>query len=256
MKFNVLTLFPEILRPYFESSIMAKAVKKGIIAYELVNIRDFAFDNYRTCDDAPYGGGSGQLIKAEPLGCALESVNALKKRVIYVTPGGKPFTQKKAQELSCENELVLICGRYEGIDQRIIDIYADDEISIGDYVMSSGEIAAAAVIDTVYRLVSGVISSDSLAEESYTGGLLEYPQYTRPPIYQNMAVPPVLLSGNHEDIRKWRLKKCLEKTLRNRPDLIWNLIQTGELSLEERSILDEITSQSTRKCKEKKRRKL
>ena len=222
MKFTVLTLFPDILRAYFENSIMAKAVQKEIIAYDLVNIRDFATDKHHTCDDGPYGGGAGQLMMTEPLGKALDSVEARKKKVIFVTPSGKPFTQKKAQELSRNDELVFICGRYEGIDQRIIDYYVDDEISIGDYVMSSGEVAATVMIDTIYRLVDGVISSESLEEESHSDGLLEYPQYTRPAVYKGMEVPEVLLSGNHENIRKWRLKKRLEKTLKKytRYDLV------------------------------------
>ncbi|MDR3283987.1 MAG: tRNA (guanosine(37)-N1)-methyltransferase TrmD, partial [Treponema sp.] len=206
MKFTVLTLFPEILAAYFESSIMAKAVERGLIAYELVNIRDFAFDKHKTCDDNPYGGGAGMLMLPEPLGLALESVKARKKRVVYVTPAGRPFSQKLAGELSVEPELVFICGRYEGIDQRIIDQWVDDEISIGDYVLSSGELAAATVIDAVYRLIHGVISAESLEEESFSGNLLEYPQYTRPEVYNGMAVPEALLSGHHENIRKWRLK--------------------------------------------------
>lgn len=220
MKFTVLTLFPEILRSYFDCSIMSKAVEKEIISYDLVNIRDFALDKHHTCDDAPYGGGAGQLMLAEPLSKALDSVSALKKRVIYVTPSGKPFSQEKAFELSKEDELVFICGRYEGIDQRIITKYVSDELSIGDYVLSSGEVAATVVIDAVYRLIDGVISSESLEEESFSDGLLEYPQYTRPRVFKGMEVPEVLLSGNHEEIRKWRLKKRIQKTLLNRPELI------------------------------------
>ena len=255
MKFTVLTLFPEIPRAYFESSIMAKAVEKGIIAYDLVNIRDFALDKHKKCDDAPYGGGAGQLMMTEPLGLALDSVKAKRKRVIYVTPGGEPFTQKKAYELSREEELVFICGRYEGIDQRIIDYYVDDEFSIGDYVMSSGEVAATVMVDTIYRLVDGVISSESLVEESYSDGLLEYPQYTRPDVYKGMAVPEVLLSGNHENIRKWRLKKRIEKTLRNRPDMIWSAKQNGQLSLEAKKMIEEITEQTSVKNLKKKKTK-
>ena len=255
MKFTVLTLFPEIPRAYFESSIMAKAVEKGIIAYDLVNIRDFALDKHKKCDDAPYGGGAGQLMMTEPLGLALDSVKAKRKRVIYVTPGGESFTQKKAYELSREEELVFICGRYEGIDQRIIDYYVDDEISIGDYVMSSGEVAATVMVDTIYRLVDGVISSESLVEESYSDGLLEYPQYTRPDVYKGMAVPEVLLSGNHENIRKWRLKKRIEKTLRNRPDMIWSAKQNGQLSLEAKKMIEEITEQTSVKNLKKKKTK-
>ena len=258
MKFHVLTLFPEIPRAFFESSIMAKAVDRGIIAYDLVNIRDFAFDKHKTCDDSPYGGGAGMLMLPEPLGRALESVRARHKRVVYVTPSGKPFTQKMAQELSREENLVFICGRYEGIDQRIIDSWVDDEISVGDYVLSSGEIAACVIIDAVYRLVEGVISSESLQEESYSGGLLEYPQYTRPEVYQGMTVPEVLLSGHHENIRKWRLEKRLAKTLANRPDMISSARSSGLLSEEAEKMIEKITGQvskTDRKKRSKKERK-
>ena len=219
MKFTVLTLFPEIPRAYFENSIMAKAVEKGIIAYDLVNIRDFALDKHKKCDDAPYGGGAGQLMMTEPLSRALDSVNARRKRVIYVTPGGVPFTQKKAKELSCEDELIFICGRYEGIDQRIIDYYVDDEVSIGDYVMSSGELAATVMVDTIYRLVDGVISSESLVEESHSDGLLEYPQYTRPFEWHGEKVPEVLISGHHANIEKWRLEQAILRTKERRPEM-------------------------------------
>ncbi|MBR0032441.1 MAG: tRNA (guanosine(37)-N1)-methyltransferase TrmD [Treponema sp.] len=255
MKFTVLTLFPEIPRAFFETSIMAKAVEKGIIAYDLVNIRDFAFDNHRTCDDKPYGGGAGQLLMAEPLGRALDSVKAYKKHVIYVTPSGKPFTQKKAQELSRKDEIVLVCGRYEGIDQRIIDLYVDDEISIGDYVMSSGELAATVIVDSVYRLVDNVITPESLDEESYSGGLLEYPQYTRPAVYKGLEVPDILTGGNHELIRKWRLKKRLEKTLANRPDLVVKARLTGELSSEAEKMIEELTEHVSLKHDRKRRGK-
>lgn len=259
MRFTVLSLFPDILRAYFESSIMAKAVERGIISYELLDIRDFAHDKHRTCDDAPYGGGAGQLMLAEPLGEALESVKAYKKRVVYVTPSGEPFSQRKAQELCGEDALVLICGRYEGIDQRIIDTYVNDEICVGDYVMSSGEVAAMVVIDTVYRLVDDVISGESLEEESFGMGLygqslLEYPQYTHPAVYQGMEVPEVLRSGNHEKIRKWRLRKSIEKTLANRPDLIAVSRMAGTLTAEAERVIEEITSQTLLKHVPKRRR--
>ncbi len=256
MKFHVLTLFPEIPRAFFESSIMAKAVEKGIIAYDLVNIRDFAFDKHKTCDDNPYGGGAGMLMLPETLGAALDSVESWKKRVVYVTPSGKPLTQKLAQELSQEKDLVLICGRYEGIDQRIIDSRVDDEISIGDYVMSSGEIAALVVIDTVYRLIDGVISKESLDEESYSDGLLEYPQYTRPEVYKGMHVPEVLLSGHHENIRKWRLKQRLAKTLAVRPDLIAAARQAGTLSKEVELMIGELTGFAVAKPEKKRKKRI
>jgi len=262
MKFHVLTLFPEIPRAFFENSIMAKAVKKGIIAYDLVNIRDFSYDKHKTCDDNPYGGGAGMLMKTEPLHAALKSVmgrpqklqpnskvkklrlrkGETRKRVIYVTPSGKPLTQKLVQDLSQEDELVFICGRYEGIDQRIIDTWVEDEISIGDYVMSSGELAATVIIDTVYRLIDGVISSDSLKEESYSDGLLEYPQYTRPEIFGGVKVPDVLLSGHHENIRKWRLNERLKKTLRVRPEMIMEARKNGLLSREAEQMIENITT--------------
>ena len=255
MKFTVLTLFPDIVKAFFENSIMAKAVEKEIIAYDLVNIRDFATDKHHTCDDGTYGGGAGQLLMPEPLSKALDSVNARKKYVIFVTPSGKQLTQKVAEELSHKDELVFICGRYEGIDQRIIDSYVDLELSIGDYVMSSGEVAATVVIDTVYRLVDGVITSESLSEESFSDNLLEYPQYTRPNVYKGMEVPQVLLSGNHEEIRKWRLRKSLQKTLRNRPDLIASALARGQLTEEAEKMIEEITETVFLKKQKKKRRK-
>lgn len=246
MKFHVLTLFPEIPRAFFENSIMAKAVNRGIIAYNLVNIRDFALDKHKTCDDSTYGGGAGMLMLPEPLCNALDSLECLKaerssrKRVIYVTPSGKLLNQNLAAELAKEDELVFVCGRYEGIDQRVIDLYVDDEISIGDYVMSSGELAATVIIDTVYRLIDGVISSESLEEESFSDGLLEYPQYTRPEMFRDLTVPEVLLSGHHEKIRRWRLRKRIEKTLRVRPDLFQKVQASETLSKETEKIIKEL----------------
>ena len=234
MRFNVLA--------FFESSIMAKAVERGLITYNLVNIRDFAYDKHRTCDDLTYGGGAGMLLLPQPLALTLDSVQAAEKRVIYVTPSGKPFTQAYAAELAREPELVFVCGRYEGIDQRIIDEYVDDEISLGDYVMSSGELAALVIIDAVYRLIDGVISRESLEEESFSDGLLEYPQYTRPQIFRDKAVPEVLLSGHHEHIRKWRLAQRIKKTLAMRPDLLTAIRSSTEWTKEAELILQEITN--------------
>lgn len=220
MKITVLTLFPEIIRGFFENSIMARAVSSGIISYEIVNWRDFADDRHRTCDDAPFGGGAGMVIKTGPLSRALDSVDGLNKRVVLPSPSGRLYNQEYARELSLSDELVFVCGHYEGIDQRVIDRYVDDEISIGDYVISSGEIASLTIIDALYRLIPGVISAPSLEEESFTGNLLEYPQYTRPETYCSIEVPSILLSGHHAKIAEWRLKKRLEKTLRNRRDLL------------------------------------
>ncbi|MDA3958245.1 tRNA (guanosine(37)-N1)-methyltransferase TrmD [Oceanispirochaeta sp.] len=223
MKFTVLTLFPEIVEAFFNSSIMKKAVEKGLIEYNLVDIRDFALDKHRNCDDSPYGGGAGMVLKAEPLALALDSVQAAAKRTIFPTPSGVSYTQKIAEELAEEKEIVLICGRYEGIDQRIIDLYVDDEVCIGDYVISSGEIASLVVIDSIYRLCDGVITQESLEEESFQGKLLEYPHYTRPEVFRDIKVPDILLSGHHARIVKWRHEKRLEKTKNNRPDLLDDL---------------------------------
>ncbi|MDC7240117.1 MAG: tRNA (guanosine(37)-N1)-methyltransferase TrmD [Spirochaetales bacterium] len=220
MKFTILTLFPEIVEAFFSSSIMKKAVEKGLIEYNLVNIRDFAFDKHRTCDDAPYGGGAGMVLKTEPLALALDSVSAMSKRTVFPTPSGVKYTQRIAEELAEEKEIVLICGRYEGIDQRIIDLYVDDEVCIGDYVISSGEIASLVVIDSIYRLCDGVITQESLEEESFQGKLLEYPHYTRPEEFRGLKVPDILMSGHHAKIEEWRQEKRLEKTKKNRPDLL------------------------------------
>ena len=223
MTLTVLTLFPEFVESYFATSIAARAVARGLIDYRTVNIRDFAQDRHGTCDDSPYGGGAGMVLMPGPLGRALDSVGALGKRTIYPTPSGNLLTASYAKELSGEPELVLICGRYEGIDQRIVDVYVDDEISIGDYVLSSGELAALVIIDAVFRLGEGVINRDSLNEESFIDGLLEYPQYTRPEVFAGLQVPEVLLSGNHASIREWRLRESVRKTKRNRPDLFARL---------------------------------
>jgi tRNA (guanine37-N1)-methyltransferase len=230
MKITVLSLFPEILRGFFESSLMAKAVDRGLMSYELVNIRDYATDKHHKCDDLTFGGGAGMLMLPGPLGRAIEAAGGggPAVRTIYVTPSGRLFNQEMAHDFSREAELVIVCGRYEGVDQRVIDRYVTDEVSIGDYVLSSGEVAALVLVDAVYRLVPGVISGESLVEESFAaagGGregppLLEYPQYTRPAIYDNLRVPEVLTSGHHANIARWRLRESLKKTLAYRPELL------------------------------------
>ncbi|GMO29575.1 MAG: tRNA (guanosine(37)-N1)-methyltransferase TrmD [Spirochaetaceae bacterium] len=253
MTFTVLTLFPEIINAYIGSSIMARAIERGLINCRIINIRDFAFDKHKSCDDAPYGGGAGMLLLPEPLALALKSAGVKKrelsedfshkesftqqKHVIYLSPSGILFDQKKANKFSKEQELVLICGRYEGIDKRIIDLYVDEEISTGDYVLSSGEIGAMVIMDAVHRLVEGVITCESLKEESFSDGLLEYPQWTRPEVFDTLRVPEILLSGHHERIRHWRLERRIEKTAKNRPDLLEKGIKAGIFSEEVLQIL-------------------
>lgn len=225
MKFTILSIFPEILRGYFETSIMARAVERGLVGYDLVDIRDFASDKHRTVDDAPYGGGAGMIFKPEPLGRALDSVSGREKTVVFPTPAAPPLTGEALSRYAQCEELVLICGRYEGIDQRIVDYYVDEVVSIGDYVISSGEVAALVVIDGVYRLLPEVISESSLRQESHSNGLLEYPQYTRPEEFRGMRVPSVLLSGHHAEIERWRMEQSRERTRVLRPDMYERFVE-------------------------------
>ena len=220
MKITVLTLFPEMVEPFFSSSIMKRAVEKGIISYEIVNFRAYSSGAYNKVDDLPYGGGAGMILMPEPLSKALEDKRSAKSRVIFPSPGGRLFDQALASEFSREEELVFICGHYEGLDRRIIDSYVDDEISIGDYVLTSGETASIVIIDALFRLIDGVISKDSLEDESFNSSLLEYDQYTRPERYCNSSVPSVLLSGNHALICSWRDDNRIAKTMRSRPDML------------------------------------
>lgn len=243
MKFTILTLFPEIVSAFFNASIMAKAVDRGLITYEFVNIRDFAFDKHKTCDDVTYGGGAGMLMLPEPLACALDSVDAKYKHVVFPSPSGRTFTQDDAIRLAKKDEIVLLCGRYEGVDQRIIDEYVDEEVSVGDYVLSSGEVASLVVVDAVYRLVEGVISSSSLENESFVDYLLEYPQYTKPAVFRGRCVPEVLLSGHHANIEKWRHRKRIEKTYTNRPDLIEKSRKSDAWTRENDMILEEFINE-------------
>ncbi|MDD6957219.1 MAG: tRNA (guanosine(37)-N1)-methyltransferase TrmD [Sphaerochaetaceae bacterium] len=220
MKITILTLFPEVFEGFFSTSIPLLAKEKGLLDVNIINFRDYTTDKHHKCDDEPYGGGAGMVLKPEPLFKALKSIDATSKRVIYPTPSGKLFNQSIAKELSNEKELVFIAGHYEGLDQRVIDSFVTDELSIGDYVLSSGETAILVMVDAIYRLIDGVISPESLVEESFNDSLLEYPQYTRPQEYEGMRVPEVLLSGNHKQINDWRYKKRLEKTIKNRIDLM------------------------------------
>lgn len=220
MTVTILTLFPGLFQGFLESSILARAIARGLVAVKLVDIRDFARDRHRVCDDAAYGGGPGMVMKPEPIAAAMEAVSAPGRRVIYLTPAGRPFTQALAATLAKEEELILLCGRYEGVDQRVIDSFVTDEVSIGDYVLSGGEVAAMVVVDAAARLIPGAITEGSLEEESFAAGLLEYPHYTRPEVFRGARVPEVLLSGHHEKIRRWRLEKSIEKTRKNRPELL------------------------------------
>lgn len=219
MKISILTLFPEMF-DYLNQSIIGKAEEKEIVKFEIVNIRDFSKDKHKKCDDYPFGGGAGMVMMAPPLADAIKSVKTEDSYTIYLTPKGKTFNQQKTVEFSKHKHLIFICGRYEGIDQRIIDKYVDEEISIGDYVLTGGELPCMVVVDALLRYVPGVINKDSLTEESFSNNLLEYPQYTRPEIFEEMKVPDVLLSGNHQEIDKWRKEKSIELTKKNRPDLL------------------------------------
>lgn len=219
MKFDVLTLFPEMFNSLNES-IIGRAIEKDLININLVNIRDFSKDKHKNVDDTPYGGGAGMVIRPDVVYEAYNSVKADGAKVIYMSPQGKVLDQKKVVELSKEKHLILLCGHYEGIDQRVLDEIVDEEISIGDYVLTGGELPAMVLIDSVSRYVEGVISEDSTSEESFSNNMLEYPQYTRPEVFNGVKVPEVLLSGHHENIRKWRNEKSLEFTQNKRPDLL------------------------------------
>ncbi|OGE95612.1 MAG: tRNA (guanosine(37)-N1)-methyltransferase TrmD [Candidatus Doudnabacteria bacterium RIFCSPHIGHO2_12_FULL_48_11] len=224
MQFIILTLFPEAFESYFSISLIKRALAKKLIKIKLVNIRDFGIGVHKSVDDRPYGGGAGMVIRADIMDKALTALRLKIKdkrlKIVLLTPQGKPFNQKIAKKLSQYKTLILICGRYEGFDERIRDL-VDEEISIGDFVLTGGEIPALAVLDTVARLVPGVVGKfESTVNESFSGGLLEYPQYTRPENYKGMKVPKVLLSGNHAKISEWRKKEALKRTKQRRPDLL------------------------------------
>jgi tRNA (guanine37-N1)-methyltransferase len=219
MKFSVLTLFPDMFSPLKES-IIGKAIEDKKIELNLINIRDFSKDKHKKVDDTPYGGGAGMVMKADVVYDAYEHIKDEKAKVIFLSPQGKTLNQNKVKELATEEHIILLCGHYEGIDQRVIDEIVDEEISIGDYVLTGGELPAMVLIDSVSRYVEGVLSKDSIKEESFTNNLLEYPQYTRPEIFHGIKVPEVLLSGHHENIKKWREEQSLKNTLQKRPNLL------------------------------------
>ena len=219
MKFDVLTLFPEMFEP-LKQSIIKRAAEKNLIEINMIDIRDFSEDKHNKVDDTPYGGGAGMLMKPDVVDRAYNSVKDEAAKVIYLSPQGKQLNQDIVNRLSKENHLILLCGHYEGVDQRVIDKIVDEEISIGDYVLTGGEIPAMALIDSVSRYVDGVLTKGSLENASFANGLLEYPQYTRPEVFDGVRVPDVLLSGHHENIRKWRREKSLENTFNKRPELL------------------------------------
>ena len=221
MKFDVLTLFPEGFEP-IKQSILGRALEKNLISLNLINIRDFSKDKHKKVDDTPYGGGAGMVIRPDVVYDAYKSIKDENAKVIYMSPQGNVLNQKKVESLSKEKHLILLCGHYEGIDQRVIDEIVDEEISIGDYVLTGGEIPAMVLIDSVSRYVEGVLTKESIKEESFSNNLLEYPQYTRPETFLDKKVPEVLLSGHHENIRKWREEQALKNTYQKRPDLLKN----------------------------------
>ena len=226
MNFHVLTLFPDMIRDGFQTSITGRAVEKGLLSLDTVNIRDFSVNKHNRVDDYPYGGGAGMVMQAEPVYLAYQSVAEKlpkKPKVLYMSPQGKVFNQRMAEELAQEEEIVFLCGHYEGIDERVLEEIVDEEVSIGDYVLTGGELPALVIMDAVSRLVGGVLHNEDSAEfDSFQDNLLEYPQYSRPEVWRDKAVPPILMSGHHANVEKWRREQSLIRTLERRSDLLEN----------------------------------
>jgi len=250
MKFEVFTLLPDVFPPYLESSILQKARQRGLIEVRVHNIRDYTHDRHHTTDDTPYGGGGGMVMKPEPVFEAVETVLGFDARqaqpppvpIILLTPQGRVFTQRVAEELSGHERIALLCGRYEGVDERIREHLVTDEISMGDYVLTGGELPALMIIDAVSRLLPGVLGDPTGAEDdSHSLGLLEYPHYTRPPEFRGWQVPEVLLSGDHGKIEKWRREQAISRTFNKRPDMI----EKAELSKEDQEIVERLKSKNS-----------
>ena len=243
MNFHVLTLFPEMIMNGLETSILGRAAAKGIVSFEAVNIRDYTLERHGKVDDYPYGGGAGMVMQAEPIYRAYEALVekiGKKPRVIYMTPQGKTFNQNIAEDLAKEEDLVFLCGHYEGVDERVLEMIATDYLSAGDYVLTGGELPAMMMIDCISRLVPGVLNNNVSAEfETFHDNLLEYPQYTRPEVFMGKKVPDILLSGHHAKVEKWRREKTIIRTLKNRPELLEDAV----LSKKEQKFLDELLRQ-------------
>jgi tRNA (guanine37-N1)-methyltransferase len=242
-RFDIVTIFPSIINAYLGESILKRAVRNGLLDVRVYDIRDYTTDKHRTVDDYPYGGGAGMVMKIEPMFNALKAIGAdgEARKKILLSPQGRTYNQDIAEELlQDERRILLICGRYEGIDERVRETLIDEELSIGDYVMTGGELASLVIIDSVARLCPGVLGDDdSSKEESFTWGILDYPHYTRPPEFMGQVVPGMLLSGNHAKIAEWRRKEALKRTLENRPDLLKKAV----LSAEDKKMLQELCSQ-------------
>ena len=240
MKIKVLTIFHEMLRPMLEASILGRAIEEGLIEVELIDIRPFSELKHKNTDDYPFGGGPGMVMLAQPIVDAVEACtkDGFHGKRLYLSPRGRTFDQSMAEELARDGELLLLCGHYEGVDQRAIDLVIDEEVSIGDYVLTGGELGALVIIDAVSRLIPGVLGSDeSSQDESFSSGLLEYPQYTRPREYRGLAVPDVLLSGDHAKINRWRRDRALELTWRRRPEML----KSVELDKKDRLFMQRLT---------------
>lgn len=241
MKINVLTLFPEMFTAV-TGSILGRAAEKGILEFNFVNIRDFSKDKHKKVDDYPFGGGPGMVMMADPIFGALDSIDGKGKKILYMSPRGRILDKNKIEELSEEEELTILCGHYEGVDQRALDYWDMEEVSIGDYILTGGELPAMVLIDSVARLIPGVLASeDSATEESVYSGLLEYPQYTKPRSYEGMDVPEVLVSGNHKLIHLWKFEESLRLTSQIRPDLFDDFVKNGrELTKDEHKVLEKV----------------
>ena len=243
MNFHVLTLFPDMIMNGLETSILGRAAAKGIVSFEAVNIRDYTLERHGKVDDYPYGGGAGMVMQAEPIYRAYEALVekiGKKPRVIYMTPQGQTFNQSIAVDLAKEEDLVFLCGHYEGVDERVLEMIATDYLSAGDYVLTGGELPAMMMIDCISRLVPGVLNNNVSAEfETFHDNLLEYPQYTRPEVFMGKKVPDILLSGHHANVEKWRREQSIIRTLKNRPELL----EDADLSKKEQKFLDELLRQ-------------